>query len=327
MNVFICGGTGFIGYRVIKQLLNKGHHVKSISIDDCEFGDWFPKDKVENIFGNLFTMKRSELKDLFEGYDAMVYAVGPDDRVTPETPAYEFFHEHLVEACARVVQGAKDAGVEKCVICNSYFAYFDRIYPELELKEKHPYIRCRVEQAKRCIDIGGKEMDVMILEFPYIFGTHPVREPLWKDVIIKRIQNWNNKVYFFHGGSNMIAVEHIAEAIIGALKRGEGGKRYPIGDKNVTWKEWLTIILDVMNSDKEILFLPTWIGKIYGSYLRWKEKREGKEAGLNYKYLFKDIQSREFFFDPTSTQEELGYSGGGLEESIRKTVRRCLEGE
>ncbi len=323
MNIFVCGGTGFIGYRVVRQLLEKGHHVKSISIDDCEFGDWFPQE-VENLFGDLFTMGNSELKELFKGFDAMVYAVGPDDRLTPDAPAFEFFHKRLVEACSRVVRAAKEAGVKKCAICNSYFGYFDRIRPELNL-QKHPYIRCRVEQAKRCIESGEDEMDVMVMEFPYIFGTHPVREPLWKDIIIKRIQEWNNRVYFFHGGSNMITVEHIAESIVGALERGKGGKRYPIGDKNVTWEEWLTIILDEMGSDKEFLFLPPWAGTLYGTYLRWKEKRKGKEAGLDYRYIFKDIQSQEFFFDPTNTKEELGYEGGGLEKSIRKTVRRCLE--
>ncbi|TFF89661.1 MAG: epimerase [Promethearchaeota archaeon] len=272
-------------------------------------------------------MDQSELRDLFKDFDAMVYAVGPDDRITPEAPAFEFFHERLVEACSRVVQAAKDAGVKKTVICNSYFAYFDRTRPELKLKEKHAYIQCRVEQAQRCIEIGGDEMIVIILEFPYIFGTHPVREPIWKDLIIKRIQDWNKYVYFFHGGSNMITVEHIAESIVGALENGRESKRYPIGDENVTWERWLKIILDEMGTDKKILFLPPWAGKLYGSFLRWQEKREGKEAGLDYRTLFKDIQSREFFFDPTPSQEELGYSGGGVEESIRKTVQRCLEGD
>ena len=66
------------------------------------------------------------------------------------------------------MQGAKDAGVKKVAICNSYFAYFDRTMPELELAENHPYIKCRVEQAERCIEIGRDKMDVMILELPYI---------------------------------------------------------------------------------------------------------------------------------------------------------------
>ncbi|MFO7796060.1 MAG: hypothetical protein ACQERB_06790 [Promethearchaeati archaeon] len=292
--------------------------------EDCKLEGWFPIKEVNNLYIDLFNVEYEKLVNLFRGYDAMIYAVGPDDRITPEAPAYEFYHKRLVEACEKVVRAARKAGVKKCAICNSYFAYFERERPELKLKEKHPYIRSRVEQAEKCIAIGGNQMDVMIMELPYIFGTHPVRMPIWKDIIVNRLKKMKLYIFFFKGGSNMITVDHVAEAIVGAIEYGKGGKRYTIGDKNVKWTEWIKIMLDEMGIYKKIKILPVWIGTILGSYLRWKESREGKEAGLNYKYLFRDIQSQEFFFDPTSSQKELQYSGGELEETIRKTVQRCI---
>ncbi|NHI94303.1 MAG: epimerase [Candidatus Lokiarchaeota archaeon] len=324
MKVFIVGGTGFLGYYATLEFLKRGHQVDTISIPDIELGDWFPKDKVGVKYGNVFEMNHEELVELFKGYDAMVYAVGPDDRFTPDAPAYEFFHERLVVACGKVVEAARDAGVKRCAILNSYFAYFDRERPELHLAERHPYIKCRVEQAKLCIDIGGDKMDVMILELPYIFGTMPERVPLWKDVFVDRILGMKPWIFFFKGGSNMISVEHIAESIVGAIEQGKGGKCYPIGDENLNWKEWINIIQEAAGIKRRIVTLPTWIGTIVGWYLRRKDKKKGKEAGLNHKLLFKDIQCRELFFDPTPSQEELGFSGGGLKESIIETIKRCL---
>ncbi len=346
MKVIVCGGTGFIGLRVIEHLLKRGHSVKSLSIPDVPMGSWFPQEKVENEYKDVFRTSRNDLTEFFRGFDVLVYAIGPDDRITPKVSkdcsAYDFFHERLVKGAAKTIKAARLAGIIRCIICNSYFAYFNRERPELKLAETHPYIRCRVEQADRCISIGRtpapqmnkessinyhipKEMDVIIMELPYIFGTHPVRQPIWKDVIIKRLKKMKPYIFFFRGGSNMITVKHVAEAIVGAVEIGTGQNRYPIGDQNVSWEDWLNILLEELGINRKILFMPAWIGSLFGRYLRWKEKREGKEAGLNYRYLFKNIQSQEFYFDPTESQSELNYTGGELEQTIRKTVRRCLK--
>jgi len=324
MKVFIVGGTGFLGYYATLEFLKRGHEVDTMALPDIPLGDWFPKDKVGVSYGNVFEMSHDDLVEVFKGYDAMVYAVGPDDRIIPKAPAYDFFHERLVEACGRVVKGAKDAGVKKVAICNSYFAYFDREFPELELAEHHPYIKCRVEQAERCINIGGDDMDVMILELPYIFGTMPEREPLWKEIFVKKIEKMRGIIWFFKGGTVMMSVERVAESIAGAIERGRGGKRYPCGDECVSWKEWLSWITEAMDVKRKIVTMPTFFGTWFGSYLRWKDKKEGKEGGLNHKRLFKDIQCREFYYDPTSTCEELGVSRGGLKDSVIETIKRCL---
>ncbi len=324
MKVFIVGGTGFLGYYATLEFLKRGHKVDTMSLPDIPLGSWFPKDKVGVSYGDVFKMNHEELVKVFKGYDAMVYAVGPDDRVTPKAPAYEFFHDKLVEACGRVVEGARDAGVKKVAICNSYFAYFDRTMPKLKLSEHHPYIKCRVEQADRCITIGNHNMDVMILELPYIFGTMPEREPLWKETFVKRIQKMKKKIYFTKGGTVMMSVERVAESIVGAVERGKGGRKYPCGDECVSWTDWLEWIMEAMGVRKKIATIPAFLGSMYGAYLRRKDKKEGKEAGLNHKKLFKDIQSRMLCYDPTPTCEELGVSRGGLKEAVIETIKRCL---
>lgn len=325
MKVYVCGGTGFIGYQVCLQLLEKGHEVSSISLGDVELGSWWPKDKIKTKIGDLFTMEADELVEMFTGYDAMVYAVGPDDRYTPKAPAYKFFYDRLVLACAKVVKAARDAGVKKCAICNSYFAYFDRIRPDEHLAEKHPYIRCRVEQAQKCIEIGGDKMAVYIMELPYIFGVHPVRAPIWKDLFIKRLLKMKPYIFFFKGGTNMITVNHVAEAIVGAILNGRSSKRYTIGDKNLTWVEWISLMLPEMGIDRKIKILPPFLGTLFAKRMKRIEAKKGLEPGLDLDHLFKDIQCRETYFDPTSSQEELGYTGGELEEAIKETVKKCME--
>lgn len=324
MKIFIVGGTGFLGFYATQLFLERGHQVDTLSLPDIPLGDWFPKDRVGVQYGDVFTMSQPQLVQLFQGYDALVYAVGPDDRVIPPAPAYDFFHQRLVEACGKVIAGARDAGVKRCVICNSYFAYFDRLWPQLQLAERHPYIKCRVEQAERCLEIGGSEMATMILELPYIFGTMPERVPIWKDIFLARLQQMKGALYFFKGGSVMMTVEQVAQCIVGAIEKGQAGKRYPCGDENVDWDTWLSWIKEAAGINKRIVHIPTFLGTLYGASLQRKEGAQGNESGLNSKYLFEDIQCRYLYYEKFDTAQELGMTRGGVQESVLKTIHACV---
>lgn len=333
-NVFIVGGTGFLGYYSALEFLKKGIAVSSASIPDVKLGDWFPK-QVNIVSDNLniFTASEEELTEIFKGHEAMVYGVGPDDRVTPKAPAYDFFYDKLVVQCTKVVRAARKAGVKRVTIMNSYFAFFDR-QPGFDgkLSKNHPYIRVRVQQAKACIEEGKKgEMDVMILELPYIFGSMPGRLPLWKEVFLDRFEKMP-AVFFPKGGTVMIHVRGVAEAVVAATVNGEHGGRYPVGVANMKYKQMIRIMYDAINNKKKIINTPTWVAYLGGWFINKAEKKHGKEGGLNYAKLMTDIQSKNMYYSDETinkVKQELGYKELGFDNSldvklgIETTMQAC----
>ncbi len=327
--LMIIGGTGFLGYYTAKLALSKGYTVGSISIldDDLENKDldsWYPKE-IKNTLIDVFTAKEEELIPLLKGYDYMIYAVGPDDRYTPKAPSYDFFHFRLVESCAKVFRAAEKAGVKKAVVYNSYFAYFDRVHPEMKLKEKHPYVRCRVEQAK-LLNEQKKNMEVVVLELPYIFGSMDARLPIWRDVFLNRYVNGHKTVFFSKGGTTMIAVEHIAEAGIGAIEYGKDGERYPIGDENRSFRWMLSYMSECKGIKKKIVCPPTWMCVMGAKAIQKKDRKEGLEGGLDFGSIMRDVMSIDLVIEPEvmdRVNAELNISRGGLEEAIKKTMDRC----
>jgi nucleoside-diphosphate-sugar epimerase len=168
-------------------------------------------------------------------------------------------------------------------------------------------------------------MSVCLLELPYIFGVMPetTRIPLWKDIFFDMFRKMN-PVMFTKGGTSVIAVEHVGEAIVGAAENGEHGKRYPVGDVNMTWKELIRIVLDAMGQPKKrIVTVPTFLAALYGKKMRADDAKQGKEAGLDHYRLFADIQSQFFYLDVETVVEALGYQRGGVKEAIIKTVKAC----
>ena len=324
-NLMIVGGTGFLGYYSAKEALERGYKVASLSLDDINLEGWYPKE-IEVHFGDVFKMEEEELIEIFKGYNYLIYSVGPDDRVTPPAPSYEFFHERLVVHPTKVFNAARKAGVKKAVVFNSYFATFDRMYPEKKIGERHPYVRCRLEQANSLIEAGGSSMEVVVLELPYIFGAMPKRVPLWKDVFIERF--FKGKFVFFpKGGTTMIHVKHIGEAAIGALENGVGGERYPIGDLNESFDFMLKAFTEGLHTKKVICHAGKRICA-WGAnqFVAKKEAKEGNEPGLNFKYLMLDIMSENMFIPEEEIEKNsklFGYGRGGVKEGIIEAMERA----
>ena len=331
--LMIIGGTGFLGFYTAKLALKKGWKVSSISVldDDLinkDLDTWFPK-KIDNHILDVFTCKEEELVELMKGYDYMIYSVGPDDRYTPKAPAYDFFHYRLVECSAKAFRAAEKAGVKKAVVYNSYFAYFDRVHPEMELAKKHLYISCRVEQAK-LLNEQKKNMEVVVLELPYIFGSMEARLPIWRNVFLDRYVNGHKTVYFSKGSTTMTSVEHIAEAGIGALEYGKDGERYPIGDQNKSFKWMLSYMSECKGVHKKIVLPPTWMCVLGAKAIVKKDKKKGLECGLDYALVMKEIMSTDLVVEDEvmdKVNKELHISRGGLEEAIKATMDRCYPDE
>jgi len=319
MKIMIVGGTGFLGYHALQVALERGYSVNALAIDDVVLGDWYPSEvKVE--YGDVFELSEENLQGRFSGYDSMVYAVGPDDRITPPAPAYEFFHTRLVDACERVAIAARKAGVKKFVLLNSYFAYFDRLWPQKELSKHHPYIRCRVEQAERVIAAGQDSMAVMVLELPYIFGSMPNRVPLWKEALLDRFAK-GKIIYYPKGGTNMITADHVGQAIIGALEHGDHGARYNVGDENRTFNDMLEMMMSAIGEEKRIINIPKFLAILAGGMIERDFKKKGLEGGLEARYLMRDIMTDYLYYDASDTAEKLGYQRGGIEGAIIKTMK------
>lgn len=329
-NVFIAGGTGFLGYYSALQFLKKGVSVSTIALDEnINEKDWFPSE-ISLSFGDLFSMSENDvfetLKD--KDYDTFVYALGPDDRITPKAPAYNFFHERLVVQCLKICKAAKRAGIRRCIIMNSYFGHFDRIRNG-KLSAHHPYIKCRTEQAKAIIDLGvAGKFDVMIIELPYIFGEMPGRIPIWKDVFVERFKKMP-AIFFPDGGTAAIHVTGVAQCIVAAAYNGENGKHYLPASANIKFSQMVKYMMASAGFAKRFIRIPAFAGYFAGLFLIAKDKKQGIQSGLHMVKIMTDILSQDLFVDCKKVNielnyNELGFDGGknicsGIKEAMKRS--------
>ncbi len=323
MKVLIIGGTGLLGSEAAKELIRRGHEVSSIALPPVPTGAQLPPEmKLE--FGNYMEMTDEELKEQLKGCEGFVFAAGVDERVEGPAPIYELFKKYNITPLERLLRIAKESSVRHVVICGSYFAYFDKIWPQKQLSKWHPYIRSRRDQENMALSFADKDFDVSVLELPYIFGTQPGRKPVWV-FLVESVRSMKKVTMYPKGGSTMVTVKQVGQAIAGALERSQGSNCHPIGYYNLTWKEMLRIVHKHMGCpDKKTVTIPNWMYAIGGKKIMKEQQAAGHEGGLNM-VKFTELQCSNQFIDKSLGCEPLGVEPDDIDAAIGDSIRLCLE--
>lgn len=231
MKVLVVGATGLTGATTAHHLHQRGHEVTLMSRN---------KHNIAALQG-LTHIQANYIEDdiapaQLEGFDWLVFAAGADLRVLPENedPA-AFFKRANAEAVPRFFQTAKAAGVKRAVYLGTYYP---QVVPEKIATDA--YVNSRDKADKGVRELSCDSFVVCSVNPPFIIGTFPgvVDAHLAANVQYVSGQIEGLPVVAPAGGVYHITAQSLAEAIEGALLRGESGKAYLVGDEYLSWKDY-----------------------------------------------------------------------------------------
>lgn len=321
MNVLIVGVTGLLGSEACKVFLENGDNVRGLSLPVLPKG--YKKDpRVELVFENYLTITDEKLDQVFTNVDYFVFAAGVDERVKVAPPAFDFFEKYNVAPLERMLKFAKKHEVKHAVILGSYFTYFVKTRPELNLTEHHPYIKSRQNQLEMALSHQTDRFHVSILELPYIFGTQPGRKPVWV-FLVEMIKKMKPVTFFSKGGTALITAQQVGHAIFNAAQQNESNV-YPLATANFTWQELFKVFHKYMGTpNKKIITLPNFVFKLVLRSMARKEKRAGFEGGLNLR-KFAPMQCSNQFISPELAAEKLNIPPDDINLAIQASVEQSL---
>lgn len=322
MKVFMIGGTGLLGCAAAQLFIDKGHTVKSVALPPLPQGAPIPPE-MELVWGNYLEMTDDEIKAMMAGCDCFVFAAGIDERVEFPAPVYSYYEKYNINPVKRLIGLAKDCGLTSSVVLGSYFAYFAKEKPEMELTKKHPYIRSRIAQEEAALALADDQMSVAVLELPYIFGTQPGRKPVWV-ILIEQLDKMPVVTMYPKGGTAMLTVRQVAQTIVGAAEKNKGGNAYPISYYNLTWDEFLKIVHAAMGKpDRKIIHIAKWMFKLFGKTMIKTYAKKNIEPGLNPVELA-EIMCMNTFIDK-KWSVELGATDDDIKSAIFDSVKLSVE--
>jgi len=257
MNLLIVGGTGPIGAYAALFLIDKGFQVTIASRNQPPADS--PLSVLEWVEGNYLeaTFSKSDLSV----FDAIVFAAGSDMR---HVPADEDADQHYLNANAKAVPAfarlAKEAGVKR-------FIHIGSFYPQVvpEMIETDAYVRSRHLADKHVCELSDDHFTALSLNAPFVVGyPHNCPNEMFTAYVNYAKGRYPEIPRFGpSGGSNFMSVHSLAEAIEGALRKGEAGKSYLLGDENLSFAGFFELfhhaagnVISIPELDREHPMLP-----------------------------------------------------------------------
>ena len=232
-----------IGGHAALHLKGKGHEVtvagRNAPAAGTPLGE-LPFERIDYVKGDY-------ADDALKGYDALVFAAGNDVRHMPEGAGDEYWHKANSEGVPRFFKAAKEAGIKAAVNIGSF-------YPQAapELCETNAYVKSRKVSDDGVTALADDNFRAMSVNAPFVLGHVPgLTVPMFA-AYTQYAQGAFAPMPDFAppGGTNFISTLSLAEAVEGALERGEGGKSYLVGDENLSFQDYFGAFFEAAGRER-----------------------------------------------------------------------------
>ncbi|MCK6550829.1 NAD-dependent epimerase/dehydratase family protein [Myxococcota bacterium] len=313
MQIFLTGGHGFIGSRVVRKLTEQGHGARCLVRE---------KSDTKRIDDLPFTKTKGDVRDeasLVEGMrgcDMAIHLASVSAWADMQSKALE---DTIIEGTKNVLSAAKKAGVKRVVHVSSVLAVngsaeprtFDETAPFELHGTKLRYSIAKHEAEKLCLAAAAGGLEVVMVNPGEVYGPNDdgfITAGNLKDMLV----SW--PALACTGGTAVTHVDDIADGTIAALTRGRSGERYILGGDNLSVAELVKLTLDLAGKTTPILKLPNGLvkGAIQGMAKVGLPTPVIPDV-LDYATLF-------WFVDSSKAKRELGYSPRGAREAILPTL-------
>ncbi|WP_427157323.1 hopanoid-associated sugar epimerase [Aliinostoc sp. HNIBRCY26] len=258
MQVFVTGGTGFIGSHVVRLLLQQGYQVKALVRPNSNLGNLQGLD-VEIVKGDLnhpeLWQQMLGCKYLF--HVAAHYSLWQKDR--------DLLYLYNVEGTANVLNAAQKAGIERTVYTSSVAAIGVGASGEI-VGETHQspveklvgdYKKSKFLAEQVAVKAAANGQDVVIVNPSSPIGALDIKPTPTGEIILRFLRR--QMPAYVNTGLNFIDVRDVAWGHLLALQKGRKGDRYILGHQNLTLKQLLEQLADITKIPAPQYTVPNWL--------------------------------------------------------------------
>ncbi len=321
MRYLVTGATGFIGNRLVEQLLKNGNEVHVLARS---------KEKVSQLYGDKVTFFDGDLWDL----DAIFEATQNCDAVFHLAAFANIWSKDKILAYKTNVVGTKnilEAAVKnkvKKVVFTSSAAVFppskkdEEIDENSVLPEKYmtDYETTKFQAEQLCIEYCKKGLEVVIVNPPRIFGPGLLNKSNSVTILIKKYISGKWRIIPGTGSSigNYVFIDDVVNGHILAMQRGIPGEKYILGGTNISFNGFFDVLSTVSGKDYKLFHLPFSIILAVSKLEFFLAETIGKKPLITPPWAKKYLQNR-----PVSSKKainKLNYTITPLDEGIRTTI-------
>lgn len=317
--IFVTGGAGFIGSRVVKMLLEQGYEVRCLlrnttntrRIDGLNY---------EKFFGDI--TNAASLEEGMKGCTGVIHLASLSNWKDIKSPKMPLV---VIEGSKNVIEAAKKNSNLKMVYVSSSTAIGGtddlRILNEdspftLPNNNHYVYAHAKKQVEEYCKQEAKKGFPVVIVNPTEVYGPYDYDKITLGNLIDFAT---TKTVQLAKGGTSIVYVDDVANGIIAALEKGRPGERYILGGENMEFKDLAALTLEILGIKKPIktisrkmLMTLAWISKTFGINMGFEP------AVIPYAVKY-------WFVDNSKAKKELGVTFRSPREILEPTLKWAKE--
>ncbi|MBM4781361.1 MAG: NAD-dependent epimerase/dehydratase family protein [Archangiaceae bacterium] len=307
MNVFVTGGSGYVGRNLIRGLVSRGHQVRALARSDAS---------VKTVEALGATAVRGDLLDEkalaagLAGCQWLVHAAA-DTGQTSGNAAQERIN---IDGTRLLFRLARDQGVKRGVHVSTEAVLADG-GPLVQVDETRHfpakfaggYSRSKALAEQAALDGNGGGLDVMVVRPRMVWGRD---DTTLMPAFIKAAQS--GQLAWIDGGRFLTSTTHVdnlVHALVLALEKGRAGRVYFVSDGDpVPFRDFVTELLETQHVKAPTREVPRWLAKGLTSVSSLVETVSGgKNPGPLPLQTFA-LMAHEVTVNDARAREELGYA-------------------
>lgn len=311
MKILITGGTGFLGTRLVKKLLKKGHAVTVYAMSESEE---LKTTDAKQIIGNILDEKK--LHHAFNGIDIVYHLAAILDESNPDMERIN------IEITETIIRQCKEKHIKHIIFPSSIGVLGYTKNPATEDMPYNPttrYEKSKVECEKQIISSG---LPYTIARITIIYGPNR----FWKQIFSAAKKNYP----IIGKGNNqwhLIYIDDVIDALTLMLKGKPKNQIYHIaaGDPH-TYLETYKIICKILDLPEPKKHIPIFLVKTAAFLHETKCRLTGKRPNVTKMRSSIDRLIRNRIVNIEKAKKELGYNPKyKLETGIKKTHKSLEE--
>ena len=317
MQVFVTGGTGFVGANLIRLLLQKGYAVKALVRDGSNL-DNLQGLEVEIVKGDLndpdLAQQMAGCQYLF--HVAALYSLWQADA--------EALYHHNVLGTRNVLLNARKAGIERTVYTSSVAAIgagsngqvVDESYQSPVEKLVGHYKKSKFLAEREAMAAVAAGQNVVVVNPSTPIGPRDIKPTPTGDMVLRFLRR--GMPTYLETGMNFIDVRDVVEGHVLALLKGKSGDRYILGHQNLTMKQLLDQLSQITGLSAPQRAIAPWIPLT----VAWIDERVLAPLGKPPSVPLDGVRMAKqyMYYDASKAVRELGLPQSSLSLALKDAV-------
>ena len=320
MDVFLTGGTGFLGGAVARRLRARGDTVRALVRDPARAGGLLAMG-CDLVIGDL--SDEAALTTACAGADAVVHSAALYEVGVPASRR-EALVDTNVCGTERVLGAALSAGVRRAVHISTVAVFgntrgqvVDEGYRKpADIPPTSVYEETKAEAHRRAHEIAERGLPLVTVQPGVIYG--PGDPSTFGELVDQFLSGRLPAVPFPGLGITPVHRDDAADGVLRALDRGVPGESYVLAGEPTTNRELLTVLAGVAGRRPPSLTVPTVLLRALSPVGRFVGPALGFPPNLGE--LIRSSDGVTFWADSAKAQRELGWSYRPLEQGLRDLV-------